>query len=506
MNLTNFPTEQAGSPRDNKPLMHLSQLQALLCLLPAPLRRAGGRACRVAGGQTRRPLDNSHHAPTGPSAIQSGWNGAQPGLQAFGLPPQWLALLAGAALLFQPLDAGAVASINQERLVSANTIFAFKLLKQLAREHPGANIFISPYSLSTVLQTLDNGAKGRTKKEIESVLQTTALDSDALNRANRLLSQTIKPVPTNTTVLNLANAIWYRKEFTLNPEFVARNAEFFQATVEGLDFADPRSVDTVNGWAEQSTGGKIKRLMDGPFGPSDEVVLASAVYFKGAWASRFDQRNTRPGVFQLQNGQEKRVLMMTQRGRFFYRVGRGVQAVCLPYTDRNFAMSILLPARNSSVAKLLSRLDAEVWENAIWLKFRDQAIELNLPRFKLEYGVELKKPLGTLGMSLAFHPRKADFSAMAAERLFISRVSQRAVVEVDEQGSEAAAAAFDGLTQGLTPSMFVDRPFLFLIHHLPTKSILFMGIVYDPEFLGTSGELDSLRASSTPVRSRPREF
>jgi serpin B len=246
--------------------------------------------------------------------------------------------------------------------------------------------------------------------------------------------------------------------------------------------------------------------MDGPFGPSDEVVLASAVYFKGAWASRFDKRNTQPAVFQLQNGQEKRVLMMMQHGRFFYQAGRGLQAVCLPYTDRSFAMSILLPAPNSSVAKLLSRLDAEVWENAIWRKFRDQAIELNLPRFRLEYGVELKKPLEALGMSLAFYPRKADFSGMAAEPLFISRVSQRAAVEVDEQGTEAAAATFGVLTKGITPSVFVDRPFLFLIHHLPTKSILFMGIVYDPEFLGTSGELDSLKASSTPVRSRPREF
>lgn len=387
-----------------------------------------------------------------------------------------------AAFYLLTLGYCAAASTSQMKLAAANSSFAFKLLTQLAKEQSGSNIFISPYSASTVLQMVCNGAKGHTLSEMQRVLGTTGLQSDALNDANKATGNSLNSGITNV-VLTTANAIWYLKRTPIRPEFLACNQRFFGATVDALDFNDPHSVDIMNTWASDKTHGRIDRIADGLLDPLTEMILANAVYFKGAWDVPFDANKTKERIFHLRDGLQKKTPMMEQERRFDYRQGTGYQAVRLPYQGWKLAMYVFLPDVGSNPAKLLSILNGDRWQRVTEPGFSEREGTVVLPKFKLEYGVELKKPLKALGMNDAF--AKADFSRMSDIPLFISAVRQRTFVEVNETGTEAAAVTVVGIggyEETKPPfEMIVDRPFLFLIEDKLTRTILFMGILFDPE-------------------------
>lgn len=374
---------------------------------------------------------------------------------------------------------------DQQKFAAANNGFAFKLLKQLAKEQPAANIFISPYSASTVLQMVGNGAAGRTRTEMQQVLGTTGLPPAVVNRANKDIAQSLNNGNTNV-ILTTANAIWYREGAPVKPEFIACNQQFFGATVAGLNFQDPHSVDIINAWANEKTHGKISRIADGMIDPVwTRLFLANAVYFKGKWADPFDAKDTKDRPFHLRGGGEKDVPMMTQTKTFTYRRGTGYQAVRLPYEGENLAMYVFLPDTNSSPENLLGIMNGDTWQRITKPGFSEKEGTLVLPKFKLEYGVELNQALQALGMKTAFDLDKADFSGIAPQ-LFISHARQKTFVEVKEEGTEAAAVT--GIAVPLSSSMpppnpfemIVDRPFLFLIEDNQTGTLLFMGVMFDP--------------------------
>ena len=388
----------------------------------------------------------------------------------------------GVLLCFAGLTVLTASPAGQEKLASANTAFAFDLLKQIAGEQPGTNIFISPFSVSTVLQMVGNGAGGETKAEMQRVLKTTGLPAETLNAACKDLNQSLNS-QTNV-ILSLANAIWYKKEFRLKPEFVSMNKQFFQAELGGEDFSKPESAQTINHWADKSTHGKIKQVVQWPFDPMTRVILANAIYFKGKWDRPFEKKETKPHAFHPAKGATRPVPTMWQRGHFNYQQGDGFQAVRLPYAGGRLQMYLFLPDTDSSPAKLLAGLDSDTWRHKILPGFRDREGTLALPRFKLEYDVTLNDPLKALGMRHAFED--ADFSEMASEPLFVSQVKQKSFVEVNEEGTEAAAVTTvamqtSAIMKPIKPfEMIVDRPFLFVIADDQTKSILFMGVIYDP--------------------------
>ena len=387
---------------------------------------------------------------------------------------------------FAALEACAASSADQQKLASANTGFAFKLLKEIAKEQPAQNVFISPYSVSSVLQMVCNGAGGKTKAEMQQVLGTSGMTLAAMNQANQNLHQAITTSCSNV-VLNSANAIWYRKGMPVKPEFIACNQRFYQARVEGLDFNDPASVEIMNAWVNDMTRGRIPSIVSGPIDPLTDLYLANAVYFKGGWFVPFEAKETKERVFHLRGGQQKKLPMMTQTRGFSYRQGTGYQAVRLGYKDRNLGMYVFLPDANSSSEKLLALMHGGNWERITLPGFSERHGTLVLPRFKLEYRVELKKPLRALGLRHAFEA--ADFLSMSSTPLFISEALQKTFVEVNEEGTEAAAATALMETHGgwMNPpkpfEMIVDRPFLLVIHHTDpdgSGSILFMGVVFDP--------------------------
>lgn len=390
-------------------------------------------------------------------------------------PCIWLLILA-----VWPLQS--VAQGNQETLARANTDFAFDLFKQIARGPSGRNIFISPYSVSSVLQMVGNGAADKTKEEMDRVLHLNGLTSP--NPACKGLGQAITNGQKDV-ILNLANSFWYRKGVELKPEFAAACSNYFQAESGALDFSNPQSARTINDWAEQNTHGRIKDLVSWPIDPMTRVILASAIYFKGHWAREFDKRATKEHAFTLSDGKQEQAPMMEQRGHFFYFEGTGFQAVRLPYAGARLQMYLFLPVTNSSVKQMLADFDGGSWQNKILPRFRDCEGLVMLPRFKLNYSVRLNNSLEALGMRQAFSSA-ADFSAMSNEKLYLSEVKQKSFVEVNEEGTEAAAAttAYVRAMALMRPQapfeMVLDRPFFFVIGDQTTHSIMFMGIVSDP--------------------------
>ena len=390
---------------------------------------------------------------------------------------------AGLLICFASLAVRADLSADRAKLTAANTGFAFDLLKQIVNGQPDANVFISPFSVSTVLQMAGNGAAGETRAEMQNVLKTAGLPAGPLNEACRNLNQSLTSLPDVT--LDLANGIWYQKEIQLQPAFVAENKNYFMAELAGVDFNNPKSADLINGWADKATRGKIRNVVQFPFPPLTRVILANAIYFKGKWAKPFDKSETKPHVFHLSGGVEEQTPMMSQRGRFSYQEGDGCQAVRLPYAGGRLQMYLFLPETNSSPAKLLADWNGDIWRDKILPQFVEREGTLELPRFKLDYDVELNDPLKALGMKSAF-TRAADFSAMAGEPLYISAVKQKSFVDVNEEGTEAAVVttvnmAGMAIIAPVKPfEMIVDRPFFFVIADNQTGSILFMGVVHDP--------------------------
>lgn len=378
------------------------------------------------------------------------------------------------------------ATADNSPLATADNGFAFKLLRQLVQDQPAQDIFISPYSATTVLQMVGNGAAGQTKSEMQSVLGTANLTTEDANAANKNILESLGQ---NTNViLTTANAIWCRASVPLKPDFLAANRDFYDATVESMDFADPASVDVINAWASEKTHGKIPSIADGMIDPDQtQMFLASAVYFKGKWEDPFDASDTKDRPFYLHDGSQKTVPMMTKAKTFTYRHGTGYQAVRLPYLDDNLSMYVFLPDTNSSPENLLSILNGDKWRRITKPGFSDRSGTLVLPRFKLNYTADLKAPLKNLGIKAAFEDSIADFSGISQTNLSISGAVQKTFVEVKEEGTEAAAvsavATWSTSSIEVPPpnpfEMVVDHPFLFLIEDNQTGIILFMGVVFD---------------------------
>lgn len=371
---------------------------------------------------------------------------------------------------------------GRTQLVSANTGFAFDLLRQIAGEQPNADIFVSPYSVSSVLQMTANGAAGDTRAEMQRVLKTAGLSPEIVNTANQELNRSLNSA--TNVILNLADAIWFQDGIRLKTGFAADNSRFFHAQLAPVDFKKPESARTINDWAANNTHGKIKDVVQWPFDPLTRLILANAIYFKGQWVRPFDKTATRSRPFHLTGDRTRPMSMMFQRGHFDYLEDDDFQVVRLPYAGGRLQMYLFLPGTNSNPIKLLAGLNPETWRDRILPGFCDREGLLMFPRFRLDYSVVLNDPLQALGMRHAFDD--ADFSAMTGERLFISEVKQNSYVEVNEEGTEAAAVTTvtiraTAIMEPVKPfEMIVDRPFFFVIADRETQSILFMGLIYDP--------------------------
>ncbi len=370
-------------------------------------------------------------------------------------------------------------------VVTANTKFGFSLFNEIRKTEQDKNIFISPFSVSIALAMTLNGASGETEQVMTNTLQQQGLDSESINAGYAGLRQTLLTSDPKVT-LTIANSLWARQGFSFKPDFLQRNTQFFGAEISTLDFDDPNASKTINQWVDTNTNGKIQRIVGDQIDPLTVLFLINAIYFKGTWQQEFDPSRTQDAPFHLANGDEKQVPMMRQQRWYPYYRGENFQAISLAYGDGQMSMYIFLPDRESDLNIFLENLNAERWEN--WLsQFHEQDVSLVMPKFKLEYRKTLNDPLKALGMDVAFDPELADFSRMASlefGNLYIEKVVHKTFVEVNEEGTEAAAAtSVEVRLESVPPppiSFSVDRPFFFAIRDNETKTVLFMGVVVEP--------------------------
>ena len=366
-------------------------------------------------------------------------------------------------------------------LVSANTGFGFDIFKELILEDKDKNIFISPLSILLALAMTYNGAVGDTNLAMAEALGFKGFDLEELNSGFNDLMISIKNADSDIE-LAIANSIWHKLGFKAKEDFIERNRKYFSSEVNEIDFAAPEAVDTINGWIEEETRGKIDKMLSEI--PADAVMyLINAIYFKGNWTYPFDENLTSDDDFYLLDGSTKKVPMMSQEENFGYYDGDNFSAVKLPYGQEKMAMYIILPDEGVSLDSVTSSLDADKW-NEIKESFYGSQVSLTMPKYKMEYGIKLlNDALAELGMGIAFGPG-ADFSGINPD-IFISKVLHKAVIEVNEKGSEAAAATVVEMVTSMPVveeiiEFRVDRPFFFVIADDRTGSILFMGKVVEP--------------------------
>jgi serpin B len=370
---------------------------------------------------------------------------------------------------------------------AANTQFALTMLQQLDAPESGENLCISPLSLSLALSMMLNGAEGETYDAIAKTLGYTEQKLDAVNAQSRALSRLLKPDDKSITV-HMANGLWVQQGFPLKPDFLRALLSYYETRTETVDFLKPEATaDAINAWVKEQTQGLIEKLFQaGDFDAQTRLALVNTLYFEGAWQHPFPKDATQDAPFYLERGETRQVPMMRLSERLPYYKGEGFEAVALPYGEGDYRFYLFLPDKGRTVADLRQQLTPENWGK--WLgAFRVVQGSLQMPRFKIEAKYDLKPPLSALGMGVAFDPDRADFSRIAdvsPERLFIQKAIQKAVVEVDEEGTKAAAAT--GITVGVTSvpvdrfNMVVDRPFLFAIVHQPSGVVLFLGVVRQP--------------------------
>lgn len=363
--------------------------------------------------------------------------------------------------------------------------FALDLLARVGAQDEDENVFISPANIALALAMTANGARGETQRAMLKLLAAEDAMPEQANLDYAALQALLKRADPKVE-LAIANSLWARAGVPFNADFLQSTRRFFDAQIEELDFMRPDAADVINAWVSENTGGKINGIVSEL---PDEIVmvLISAIYFNGAWERPFDQARTQDLPFTLLDGTQRNVPTMFQSGLFDYLAGDGFQAVALPYAGGALRMIIFLPDVGSSLARFRESLTRENWE-AWRSQFAPKQGQLLLPRFKTEYRIALNEVLQQMGIAIAFDSERADFSAMrpVPPNVFISDVQHMAYVDVNESGTEAAAAT--SVQMGVTSArpiedvfvMHVDRPFFFAIEDTGSEALLFAGLIVQP--------------------------
>jgi serpin B len=349
---------------------------------------------------------------------------------------------------------------DERALADAGEAFAFDFLGEIARgEDPTANIFVSPLSASMALGMALAGAEAGTFEAMREALRLGGLGREAIGVSYRSLMDLLSGLDPAVR-LEIGNSVWHREGFALEDAYVSEVERDFLARVEALDFNDPGAADLINAWVSEATDDLIEGIVDPPIDPLTMAFLINAIYFEGAWTLQFDPERTASGDFRRPDGST------------------------VSYGGEAFAMTVVLPSEAVGIQAFVESLDAEAWAEII-AGLHETELLVALPKFTLEYDNNLNDVLKALGMEAAFDPAAADFSRMhrdaLAMQLHISRVKQKAFVDVDEEGTRAAAVTSVEIGVTSAPPMFrADRPFLFAIRERLSGALLFTGVVRDP--------------------------
>jgi serpin B len=383
--------------------------------------------------------------------------------------------------------ANAAAPAPETAVVTGNTAFAADLWARVRTEK--GNVFFSPSSISTALAMAYAGARGDTAKQIAKTMHYDVVPANDLHAAQGLVLTRLSSSGPDVPQLAIANRLWTQKDMTLETPFATTTKTHYGAGVELLNFKtspEPSRL-AINNWVASKTNDKIKDLLpSGSINPATRIVLTNAIWFKGTWAQPFAKSETRDEAFATPSGSAK---VPTMHATLHARYGetKDAQVLELPYSSKDpsraMSMVVVLPKTNDALAKMEAAPQFDAWTASLGGK---SEVILSLPKFKTTQTLSLGKTLEAMGMVHAFDASKADFSGISTkEPLWISAVLHKAFVEVNEEGTEAAAATAimveAGTAAAPSPKTFkVDRPFAFYIRDHKTGSVLFVGRINDP--------------------------
>jgi len=375
---------------------------------------------------------------------------------------------------------------KSEKLVEADNEFGLDLFKKVYDdpETPG-NFMISPLSVSLALSMAYNGANTETKEEMKEAMRLDGLTPEEINNAYKSLVEALTSAD-DKVMMEVANSIWYRNNYSVQQSFLDINKNYYDAEVNAADFNNPETVDLINGWVSDKTHEKIPEIIKAI--PSDAVMyLINAIYFNGTWTKEFNPESTQEFSFENEKGNYVVAELMGRKDSLNYFSNETFSAIELPYGKGNFNMMVMLPNYDKSVGEVIGQLSPSNWEK--WQKafVHTNSVDIRLPKYKIEFEIMLNDILKSMGMQQAF-TTSADFSGINPARdLYISMVKHKTFVEVDEEGTEAAAVTIIGFTNtSVNPvgpqwiPFYCTRPFLFAITEKETGAILFMGKVGDP--------------------------
>jgi len=367
------------------------------------------------------------------------------------------------------------------KVLAQGNQFGFKLFELMGEEAPDSNLCISPYSIYTALAMAANGAGSQTLHEMLDILDFEDQDIPDLNESVRSINK-ILLAKDPQTVFETANSVWYNTDgFSVYPDFVTSMNAYYSAPVEGLSFSDPATLPTVNGWVKEKTHEKIDKIIE-MIMPDDVCYLINALYFNGKWTTIFDKKATGLLGFRNSAGENRMVPTMYLKDTVWSIVNPDLQAVRLPYGDESWAMYLFLPSPTTDLNDWSADNLTEGWAD-LQSQFEPVAgMELYLPQFKMESSFELSKQLKLMGMPTAFSGA-ADFSRLGPGPLAISEVLHKTFIDVNEEGTEAAAVTAVIITRTSMPMNEIrfNHPFVFVIAEKTTGSIIFIGKLHNPQ-------------------------
>lgn len=373
-------------------------------------------------------------------------------------------------------------SEKQKALVRSSNTFGFDFFEE-AFEQAGTvnNIMVSPLSISMALGMTRNGASGSTLTDMTRTLGFEGMGETEINQSYLYIIETLSSLDPKVN-LSIANSIWYRNTFEVEPDFLSVNNNYFNASVTALDFTNPASVGTINNWVNDKTNSLIPQIIEN-ISSESMMFLINAIYFKGQWKYQFDKGNSATEPFYLINDVTINAESMVQRSTLPYYQNSILSAVELPYNQGNFVMTIAKPNDAYSLSDVISEL-----KNASAWVFANTDVQVKMPKFKYAYDEKnMKQILSQMGMGIAFSESEADFTRInSGGNLFISDVKHKSFIETNEEGTEAAAVT--SVEVGTTsaggddnPIYFtVNKPFVYFISEKATNTILFIGVVYNP--------------------------
>jgi serpin B len=368
-------------------------------------------------------------------------------------------------------------------LVEADNTFGFDIFRLVMQESSDAeNVMISPLSISYALAMTMNGADGATRDSMMKALRYYNISLDEINNSYHDLTEKLMEVD-KRVLMEIANSVWVEERLRVKQAFIETLMEYFEAEAHDFSVNDPGIVDVINGWIEDNTHGKIREMITPPLSPDIAMLLINAIYFNGKWKYEFDEANTSDMPFYPEDGPEVNVPMMNQELNVKINSQAGFMMLELPYGQGNYVMDILLPKDGYTSPDIISMLNAEDWNS--WIDdMYETSIDLYMPRFSYEYKVTLNDILSAMGMGIAFSPYDADFSNIAEQDLFISKVLHQTFIETNEEGTEAAAATVVEIVFTSVPAgpleIKLDKPFVYIIRETSTNSIVFMGKTGNP--------------------------